>query len=58
MSLPGYDAWKTRLPDNYDGPVCAQCGGNIERDWHALRGGLLWYCERCDWQKENVEGQR
>lgn len=26
MHLPGYDAWKTRGPDD-DAPTCDRCGG-------------------------------
>lgn len=50
MSLPGYDAWKTRLPDEYDGPVCNRCGSFLLRD-HTIPG-QYWYCERCDEPEE------
>ena len=43
MSLPGYDAWKTRLPDD-DGKECPSCG-----EWmvyfSSARG---WVCEHCE----------
>lgn len=42
MFLTGYDAWKTREPDD-DGPCCETCGEPLRRD-----SRRCWYCERCD----------
>jgi hypothetical protein len=53
MSLPGYDAWKTRVPDDYDGPVCGKCGAFLLRDRTSLL--VLWFCERCDEPAEEEE---
>lgn len=42
MSLPGYDAWKTREPEP-DWCPCEVCGLPLRND-----GNLFLYCERCD----------
>jgi len=41
MFLPGYDAWKTRLPDD-DAEECPCCGGAM------YRHNRDWYCETCE----------
>jgi hypothetical protein len=48
-----YDAWKTREPDDYSGPICDKCGDLMRRD-HTLEGEF-WYCERCDEEPINDE---
>lgn len=43
MSLPGYDAWKTRLPED-DWRECPHCDGVMR--WSSFWRG--WECERCE----------
>lgn len=43
MSMPGYDAWKTRLPDD-DGRECPTCG-----EWMIYSAHHRWWlCEHCE----------
>jgi predicted amidophosphoribosyltransferase len=50
--LPGYDAWKTRLPDYADGPTCETCGGWLRRDTN-----FALYCPDCADRELDAESQ-
>jgi len=45
MSLPGYDAWKTRGPDWDDPPTCDRCGEFLTRAWQPPH----WFCDECEY---------
>jgi hypothetical protein len=53
VNLPGYDAWKTREPDE-DYELCPDCGGPLRR----ARGTQCWFCERCDDVDIRLEDER
>ena len=39
MTLPGYDEWKTRAPEDDELPlICSECGTRLDSDG---------YCQRC-----------